>query len=77
MKKSVTITFFKNSGTKLGIQWYPLFGYSQKSSVIYFYYDTILRLKLFIYFVKTHLSCVPKEPKCGYKIIRKQVLNNK
>jgi len=27
MKKSVIITFYKKSGTKLSIQVYPLFGY--------------------------------------------------
>ena len=30
LKKCVTITFFQTSGTKFGIQVYPLLGYSLK-----------------------------------------------
>ena len=66
MKKSVTITFFKNSGTKLGIQGYPLFGYQQNVQLFILKYDSIIDYIIVTYILKTCFSCVPKDPKCGY-----------
>ena len=38
-----------------------------KNVPIFFYKShTILQLKFVIQYLKTHFSCFPKEPKCGY-----------
>ena len=64
MKKSVTITFFNNCGTKLCIHYLDI---SKKVPMYNFNYDIVLQVILLVYVLKTCFSCVPKIRYFGIK----------